>query len=252
MTELSLADFDITSIVRKETIIVIGLGATGSAFLPHLAHYLKYNNDTNVHLYDFDVLEEHNDKVSLYGFKDQLLNGIVPTENKKVDYAVSILNNLVTEEIKNNADMEIVGHDEKVTFSTLRQLNKSIVGGEINHIFVFSDNSEVRDQVRIYQVYSPKVNVFDTRIGNYRDFEVFVSTNANTYERTLPYDENGDIKHIETNGVCLDDRMSYSVASTASSLLSNLFTQFLRDDLEFTNGLYHYIFGSEYKGVVKY
>jgi hypothetical protein len=248
---LNLSDFDVSSIVNKKHIAVIGLGATGSAFLPHLAHFIRYNSGYSIDLYDFDVLEDHNNRVSMYLFDDLLSSGRLK-DNSKVSHALAMLQNLITNDVLTSQQLDLQAYNEKVDLKVLNDIHNRCGSDRINYVFVFGDNSEVRYQIALYHLIFPNSVILDVRIGTYREFEIIVSRNPELYLKSLPLDENEQIIHIETNQVCLDERMSFSIAQASSALLSNAFTQLQREQLPFSNGLYHYLHSVEYKGVLRY
>lgn len=247
-----LSDFDIGATYQKQSMAIIGLGATGSAFLPHLAHYLRYHSDFLIALYDFDVLETHNNRVSMYLF-DELLTQSFEVDNTKVSHATAMLRNLVTEDVLRTQNHEIAQYNEKASLDTLTDLNYYCDSGELDYIFVFTDNTRARYEIGSYQILFPHTTIFDVRIGTYREFEVFVSTSGSgkEYMKTIPM-KDGKPLYVETNGVCLDQRMSFSIAQSASALLANLLVQYEKDELRTNNGLYHFMFGQDYIGELKY
>lgn len=231
----------------RTNMAVVGLGATGSAFMMLLAHYLKYVSNHNIFLYDFDRLKNHNNQVSMYGFTSRL--SVRPNNSYKTSYAKGILKRLLgTSEGRPRNNHNIYVERTRVTTEYLEaQFGK---GRILDVIFVFTDTNESRYEVAQYHELYPETVVFDIRVGSYDQFEVYMSKNPSKYNKTIYFEDDGTLTHIDGNRVCLDDRMSFSIAMTGSSMLMNLFTKYMRggfDEIDFK----HIMIGNDYLGEVK-
>lgn len=246
-TKLDMNDFNIDMSDNPNAqvnIAVIGLGATGSAFMILLAHLLKYVTRYTIHLFDFDVIEEHNKRVSSYGFYDswrfdkEMLS--------KSESAMRILRRLVSELLITKNKHVLKSYKDMVTNELLTKMFNKV---DLNYIFIFTDNNESRYEMSQYQLANPHTKVFDCRIGSYDQFEVYYSNNPTKYAKTIYYNDDNTPRHLDNRtNVCLDDRMSFSVAMASSSLLMNLFQKHLRDEIK--DDFHHIMIGNDYLGVI--
>lgn len=225
---------------------IVGLGATGSAFILLLGHFLRYNNNMEIHLFDGDHIERHNYQVSMYGIMNRL--GISYNERSKAHSSHRLLNSLV-----GNIDDR---HYRRITLNYHNKyVNESVLMehfGEttpVDFIFVFTDTNESRFEISQYHSRFPETKIFDIRVGSYDQFEVYFSASPDKYHKTIYFDDDGSVRHIEGNRVCLDDRMSFSVAMAGASYLMNLFTKFFREELD--KDFLHVMLGRDYIGEVK-
>lgn len=268
MTEMSLNDLSISTEdldleeYREEiTIDIVGLGATGSAFLLSLAHFLRNETqqhiDYHINLFDFDVIEDHNNRVSLYEFYQELTRSQPISDiregNHKVDMSYNMLHTLTRPSIHQNLDnrLFITPVNEAVSFKSLYEYHAE--GEDLpDYIIVFGDNMLVRYEIgRFHQKY-PSATVIDTRIGTYNEFELIYSENPLKYMNTIYYNEDGTVKMLENNKVCLADRMSFSIAMSASSMAFNHLLTSLRRSTVFRNEDFsHFIFSNTYRGNIK-
>lgn len=246
-TKLDMNDFNIDMSDNPNAqvnIAVVGLGATGSAFMILLAHLLKYVTRYTVTLFDFDSIEEHNKKVSTYGFYDNL--NLEEEMKFKASSSLRILERLLgTYSIERNKHI-LRAYS---TIVTNKLLTEMFTNTNLNYIFIFTDNNESRYEMSQYQLANPHTKVFDCRIGSYDQFEVYYSNNPTKYAKTIYMNDDNTPRHLDNRtNVCLDDRMSFSVAMASSSLLMNLFQRHLRDDIK--DDFHHIMIGNDYLGVI--
>lgn len=256
LTRLDVSQFEVSvkdNPNARSRMAVVGLGATGSSFMLLLAHFLKYKEMYDIHLFDFDIIEPHNNQVSMYGFTTSM--GI-PIENRsKVESSGSILRQLLGRESYPKktktglrGDHNILTHDSKVTMDILEALfGDSIL---LDYIMVFTDNNESRYEIAQYHEKHPDTTIFDIRVGSYDQFEVYMSKNPSKYNKTIYFEDDGTLTHINTNRVCLDERMHFSIAMCGASLLMNLFTKYVRNELDNVD-FRHIMYGRDYIGEVK-
>lgn len=228
----------------KTNMAIIGLGATGSSFMIPLSHFLKYRGNISVTLFDYDHLERQNDLVSLYGFYGQF--GINVRNSSKAVTSLRFLTRML-DRVTDQNNLELNYNHVKVD---MKILEEHYSDKELDFIFVFTDNNESRYEVAKYHEKYPETKVFDLRIGTYDQFEIYFSMNPKKYMKTIYFDEDKKPLHIETNKVCLDDRMSFSIALTGATLLMNVFTKFYRNDLPDTD-FKHIMYGNNFIGEVK-
>ncbi len=231
-------------------IAVIGLGATGSSFMLLLSHFLKYSDHYVISLFDFDHIEPRNREVSMYGFANSM--GIRLDRHSKVSSSYVILNRLAgRDNIDGNNGLKRTNkvnyYNQKVTSELLEHMFGNKVNLDV--IMIFTDNNESRYEVSQYHLKFPKSEIFDVRIGSYDQFEVYYSANPDKYLQTIYFEDDGSITHIETNNVCQDERMHFSIAMAGSSMLMNLFTKWTRNELK--TDFKHIMFGRDYIGEVK-
>lgn len=232
---------------QKLKIAVIGLGATGSAFIMLLSHFLRYQRNVLIDLFDGDYVEHSNMSVSLYGFMDQI--NIKPDDDYfKADISRLFLIKLVQQKIINSNNIIINSHNDYVDEQYLELLYND--DNPIDAIFVFTDTNESRHEIAQFHLKHPETLIIDTRIGTYDQYEVILSKNADKYHSTIYYENDGSIMHVDEHRLCLDDRMSFSVAMSASALAMNLFMQYGKKQI---NGDFkHIMIGRDYLGVIKH
>jgi len=228
-------------------VVVVGLGATGSSFILLLAHFLKYVVRYNIHMFDFDHIEEHNNRVSMYGFYDKL--GFHLPMNRKADTSARLLKKFLGgARFRNTKNISIDTYRARVDE---RLLNRTFRGINIDFIFVFTDNNESRHEISQYHIKHPNTVVFDCRIGSYDQFEIYYSNNPSKYAKTIYYEKDKITPRVIDNNtnVCLDDRMNFSIAMASSSLLMNLFVKHLRGNMK--DDFKHIMIGNDYLGEIK-
>jgi len=232
----------------RSNMVVIGLGATGSSFMLLLAHFLKFNSNHDIHLYDFDYIDNHNYQVSLYGFANKF--GIGIDRHSKAISSHRILSHLIGDGRSMTALNNTINHyAERVTCDLLEA--KFGEDRFLDYIMVFTDSNKSRAEVAEYHENHPDTVIFDIRVGSYDQFEVFYSRNPTKYAKTIYYDDDGSLRDVENeHRVCLDERMHFSIAMTGASMLMNLFTMYTRDALNDTD-FKHVMFGRDYIGEVK-
>lgn len=196
---------------------------------------------------DFDYLESHNERVSIYGFSNSF--GRRPMRNTKTSISKKILENLVglvdTGLLRNNN--RIYTHLAKVDQNYLNEFNNST--RDLRYIFIFTDSNESRYEIAKWSLENPEVTIFDVRIGTYDQFEVYMSNNPKKYIQTIYLDKLGDPVYFDEHAVCQDDRMSFSVAMTGASMIMNMFTKLIRqgyDGVDFK----HVMIGNDFLGEV--
>lgn len=232
----------------RTNIAIIGVGATGSSFLLLLAHFLKYAHNYVISMYDFDHIEQHNNQVSMYGFTHTL--GIRNNSNYKVDRAKNILTYYLGSDDYDRAINKhiIEAFRQRVTTDLL--ITTFGDNRYLDTIFVFTDSNESRYEIAQYHDKYPDTTIFDIRVGSYDQFECYMSKNPNKYNQTIYYEDDGTLTHINANRVCLDDRMSFSIAMTGASMLMNMYTKYMRggyDNIDFR----HVMIGNDFLGEVK-
>jgi len=225
---------------------VIGLGATGSAFMMPLAHFMKNYGRYDIDLFDPDYIGTENMNVSMYGFSRVMGNSM--DTNSKAYSSRSILRHLLnwsSNGILPNANV-INQHRVKVDYDILRY-NKSAY----DVIFVFTDNNKARYEVSKYHSENPKCIVLDCRVGSYDQFELYFSNNPSKYAKTIYYNKDGSLSSLDdkTSTVCLDQRMNFSIALTSASYLMNLYVKYLKGDMK--EDFKHIMIGNDYLGEVK-
>lgn len=234
--------------IIRSNIVVVGLGATGSAFMLLLSHFLKYHVRYNVIIYDYDFISHENMSVSMYGFFGNI--GLNYSRDSKASSCARLLDRLSNQDNdvehrgRNNHNKIDYIHDS-VNYKTLKANHN-----KIDYIFVFTDNNSSRHEVSKYHSKHPDTIVFDCRVGSYSEFEVYYSSNPDKYSKTIYYDDKKRTKpsKIITNDICLDDRMNFSIAMSSCSLLMNLFLKYLKGDMK--QDFKHIMIGNDYIGEI--
>ncbi len=224
------------------SIVVVGLGATGSAFTMILAQYLKYSVRNRIDIYDFDSIEPHNHEVSMYGLFAYMNIGV--NSSSKSTSSHRLINTLSgRSSLGNRNNNEVQSHNQRVNCEVLKENHDNI-----DYIFVFTDNNESRYEISKYHTEHPNTVVLDCRVGSYNQYEVYISKNPSKYAQTIYYDEDEQPRNIETNNICLDQRMNFSIAMASSALLMNLFVTEVRG--EFDKDFKHIMLGKDYIGEI--
>lgn len=157
----------------EKEIHIIGVGATGS----WLALQLSKMQFNNIHLYDFDIIEEHN----------------IPNQNFDLnDLGKNKVDALAEKMKQNNPDLNVVIHNEKVqqdtelngivflltdTMSSRNEIFDHCIKGRINVDFLIETRMGVSD-IMIYSVNCKDYNELNRykKTLNYSDDEAEVSS----------------------------------------------------------------------------
>lgn len=250
-----LKDFDVTSENKPLNIGIVGLGATGSSFIPLLGQWMMYNSNINIRLFDFDHIESHNDSVSMYAFRTMIIDKdhwnhlrLIGHSHYKVHVSEEILKQFSNFRQRDNGNT-IVAYPDMVSKDYLERNASRNKFDQFDIIFIFADNNQARHEIMTYQETNPTTVIYDVRIGTYREFEIIMSKNAEKFKKTIYYNDDGSVSKINPNGVCLNERMSFSIAMSSSALLMNLFLQSTHGDMK--KDFYHFMYGNDYKGEIK-
>ncbi len=246
--KLNITDFDIdmNNKTIRTNIVVIGLGATGSAFMILLAQFMKLQSRLTVELWDLDHITDLNKSVSIYGLT---YNMGIETAQSKARMCRNILyqlTNMRNQSLGNRANNIINIRTSKATYDTLTRQYK---GKEIDFLLVFTDNNESRHEVALYHEANPQTVVIDCRVGSYDQFEVYYSRNPSKYRKTIYYEEDGSPTVHDTYNVCLEDRMNFSIAMASSSFVMNFLVKDTRGQMN--TDFKHVMIGNDYIGEVK-
>lgn len=254
MKDLDITEFQIDVDTNYFShVAIIGLGATGSSFLTQWTNYLRHNTSITTYLLDHDTVSRENLQVyfnynMLYYMKgyNRSITGREKTyvARRFIKCALGDDNALT----KNNNKIHDI--EANVNFDTLERIFGEFVV-ELDYIFMFTDNNASRYEIYKYQKKYKKTIIIDVRVGTYDQVEVIYSANAEKYLKTIYLDEGGEPRIVSNRDrVCLEDRMSFSIASVGASLAMNLFLKIVRDDIN--KDFKHIMIGRDYIGDVRY
>ena len=182
----------------KDDVHVIGVGATGS----FVAYMLAKLGIKNIHVYDYDVVEEHNVANQIFGLND--------VGKKKID--------ALKERVLTDTGIEIITHDEKITDQRFEGYVFIMVDSMASRKEIYTNCIKLKTNVK--HAIEPRTGLDMMRVYNISPLNVDV---LKAYEETLYGDDVAEVSACGSTMSIISS--SFAVASWCVRQLINKYNE---------------------------